>query len=189
MFGIHHDKPEVLRQLWFWLLNLENFQRSWFSRNERSALWKGFHNINTFGSQSHHLMQTVSVPVKWARMYHSSGENASKEGRASRCQGVFHLAWHSLGSSFLDQSAAIGCSKVCYSAQPVTVLALKAIYSSIFPREIGTKVKLLWCRRISSFNSSWGHSFNSGKAVILAGPVFQSKFRHRELGGRGSSQL
>lgn len=169
MFGIPRDKPEVLRQLWIWLLNLEHFQGSWFSRNEHSALWKGLHNVKTSGTQSHHLLQTVSVPAKWARTYHSSGEDAESQqgGLHFHCQGLFCLVWHSLGSLFLDQLAAIGGSKVCYSTQPIGVLALKAIYSSIFPGETGAKVKLLQCRKTSSFNSSWGHSSNSANAVIL----------------------
>lgn len=173
MFGIPHDKPEVLRLLWFWLLNLEHFQSSCFSRSEHSALGKSFHNINTSGTQSHHLLQTASVPVKWARTAQHWGKCWVSAGRGNfDCQGLFPLAWYSLGSLFLDQLAAPGCSKVCYSAQPIGVLALKAFYSSIFPRETGTKVKLLRGRRPFSFNSSWGHGFNSANAVILAGPVF-----------------
>lgn len=81
-FGIHHDKPDVLRQLWFWLLNLERFPSSCFSREEHSALGKGFHSINTCEAQSHPLLQAESVPVTRAGARHSSGEmlSVSKEG-------------------------------------------------------------------------------------------------------------
>lgn len=98
--------------------------------------------------------QSHSVKRIWTYQCGVESAECQQGGLHFHYKGLFSLFWHSLGRSLLDCLAGIEGSEVWYSAQPIDVIALKGLYSSIFPGENGAKEKPLLCERAFSFNSS-----------------------------------